>query len=72
MADTQKRAKSDGLARLDALPVADPIAKRNHIFLAVAGALPRSLDAEPQGGKEFLLDFGVYGQQLFCTVCALN
>jgi hypothetical protein len=38
----------------------------------MAAALSQDLDTLSQGGKEFALEFGVFGQQCSCTVFALN
>jgi hypothetical protein len=70
--NAQQRPERDGFAGLEPLPVAHGIAKGNHVFLAVAAALAQDLDTLSQGGKEFALEFGVFGQQCSCTISALN
>lgn len=69
-ADAQQRPQRDRFAGLNPLPVADRIAEGNHVFLAVAAALAQRLDALAQAGKEFALEFGVFGQQ--CSLYGLS
>lgn len=71
-ADAQQSTQRDGLAGLDPLPMAHRIAEGNHVFLAVAVALAQRLDTLAQGGKEFAVEFGVFGQLCSCTISALD
>jgi hypothetical protein len=71
-ADAQQGTQRDRLACFNPLPVAHGIAKGNHVFLAVAPALAQRLDTLPEGSKEFIVEFGVFGQQCSCTASALD
>src|SRR4051812_2981313 len=71
-ADAQQGTQRNRFAGLDPLPVTDGIAEGDHVFLAVAAALAQPLDTLAQCGKEFAVEFGVFGQQCSCTTLALN